>query len=425
MKKVIIVGGGFAGINAAKGLGDKPGFEVTLIDRRNHHLFQPLLYQVAMAGLSPGDIATPIRSILAKYSNIKVLMANAEEVLASEKKIVCDTGTYDFDYLIMACGARHSYFGNNQWEPFAPGLKTITQATEIRRRVFTAFERAEAARTQDERIPSMTFVIVGGGPTGVELAGSIGEMSGHTLTGDFKNIRAAEARVVLIEAGPRILPAFDEDQSARAQKDLEKIGVEVRLGQPVTHIDDQEVRLGDEVIKTKTVLWGAGVVAGKLGTTLGVELDRALRVPVQANLSLKEFPYIFVAGDQANCLGKNGKPLPGMAPVAMQQGRYLAKLMLNIESGNSTSVFKYVDKGKMATIGRSSAVAQSGKMKLNGFVAWLAWLFIHILYLSGFKNRLFVFAQWTWSYLSYRRGSRLITGKKWRFYEDNDDRPAD
>ena len=417
MKKVIIVGGGFAGLNAAKKLGNKPGFEVLLIDRRNHHLFQPLLYQVAMAGLSPGDIAAPIRSLLAKYNNIKVVMANAEKVLAKEKKIICSTGEYNFDYLIMACGARHAYFGNDHWEEFAPGLKTITQATEIRRRVFTAFERAEATDNPDDRVVNMTFVIVGGGPTGVELAGSIGEMSKYTLNKDFKSINAREAKVILIEAGPRILPAFDEDQSARAQEDLEKLGVEVRLGKAVTHIDANEVHIGDEVIKTKTVLWGAGVVAGRLGKTLGVELDRSLRVPVEADLSLKDHPYIYVAGDQANSKGKDGKPLPGMAPVAIQQGLYLANLLIAKEKGQKTGAFKYLDKGKMATIGRSSAVAHSGKMKLNGFIAWLAWLFIHILYLSGFKNRLFVLAQWTWSYFSYRRGSRLITGKKWKFYE--------
>ena len=421
MKKVIIIGGGFAGINAARSLGNKKGFEVTLIDRRNHHLFQPLLYQVAMAGLSPADIAAPIRSILAKYKNVNVVMDYAKKVDPEAKKVTCESGEYNFDLLIMACGARHSYFGHNEWEQYAPGLKTINQATEIRRRVFMAFEKAEQAKTNVEMIKHLTFVIVGAGPTGVELAGAIGEMNRYTLGEEFSKLDVSKTRVILIEAGPKILAAFDDDQSTRAQQDLQKLGVEVRLGQPVTHIDADCVKLGDETIPTSTVLWAAGVEASRLGKSLPVELDRAGRIPIEADLSMKQFPYIFVAGDQANFTGEDGRPLPGMAPVAMQQGRYLGKLLLARDSGKDVGGFKYTDKGKMATIGRSSAIAHAGKIKLNGFIAWLAWLFIHILYLSGFKNRLFVFIQWTWSYLSFHRGARLIIGKKWRFYEDPQD----
>ena len=418
MKKVLIIGGGFAGINAARGLGNKEGFEVTLIDRRNHHLFQPLLYQVAMAGLSPADIAAPIRTILAKYKNVKVVMDYAQKVLAAEQKVICEHGEYEFDLLIMACGARHSYFGHSEWEQYAPGLKTLNQATEIRRRVFMAFEKAERSDSAEEIQRNLNFVIVGAGPTGVELAGAIGEMARYTLGEEFRDLDISQTKVVLIEAGPRILAAFDEDQSKRAQQDLEKLGVEVRVGQAVTHIDAQCVKLGEEVIATSTVLWAAGVEASRLGKSLPIELDRAGRIPIEQDLSLKQFPYIFTAGDQANFTGEDGRPLPGMAPVAMQQGRYLGKLLVAREQGKDIDGFKYVDKGKMATIGRSSAIAQAGKIKLNGFIAWLAWLFIHILYLSGFKNRLFVFMQWTWSYLSFHRGARLIIGKKWRFYDD-------
>jgi NADH:ubiquinone reductase (H+-translocating) len=419
MKKVIIIGGGFAGINAARNLGNKEGFEVTLIDRRNHHLFQPLLYQVAMAGLSPADIAAPIRTILKKYTNIKVVMDYAMKVDPEDKKVVCEGGVYDFDLLIMACGARHSYFGNNNWEQYAPGLKTINQATEIRRRVFMAYEKAEKACDDLEMTRHLTFVIVGAGPTGVELAGAIGEMNRYTLGEEYSELDLKKTRVLLIEAGPRILAAFDEDQSTRAQNDLEKLGVEICLGKAVTHIDEKCVKLGDELIHTSTVLWAAGVEASRLGKSLPVELDRAGRVPIEADLSMKQFPFIFVAGDQANCKGKNGEALPGMAPVAMQQGRFLAKLLVAREKGKDIGNFKYVDKGKMATIGRSSAIAHAGKIKLHGFIAWLAWLFIHILYLSGFKNRFFVFVQWSWSYLSFHRGARLIIGKKWRFYSDD------
>ena len=417
MKKVVIIGGGFAGLNAAKKLGNKHDFKVTLIDRRNHHLFQPLLYQVAMAGLSPSDIAAPIRSLLAKYKNITVLQGNALKVDGENNKVICDIGEYEYDYLLLACGARHSYFGNEQWEEFAPGLKTLNQATEIRRRVLSAFEKAESSHDPATRKKALTFVIVGAGPTGVEMAGAIGEMSRFTLAKDFRNIDARLTRIILIEHGPRILAAFDEDQSARATRDLEKLGVQVWTSSPVTEIDEHGVKIGDERIEADTVLWAAGVEASRLGRTLNTEADRQGRVVVKEDLSIEKYPNVFVAGDQAHREIEEGKPLPGLAPVAMQQGRYFAELVINREKGKETPPFKYFDKGKMATIGRSKAIAQTGKLKLNGFIAWLAWLFIHILYLTGFKNRLFVVIQWGWSYFSFRRGSRLIVGKQWRFYD--------
>ena len=417
LKKVLIIGGGFAGLSAARRLGNRRDLQVTLIDRRNHHLFQPLLYQVAMAGLSPADIAAPIRSLLAKYKNITVYKGIAEKVFANENKVVCDIGTFDYDYLILACGARHTYFGNNTWEEFAPGLKTLNQATEIRRRVLDAFETAEASQDAEERKKALTFVIVGGGPTGVELAGAIGEMSRFTLAKDFKNIDARLTRIILIEFAPRILMAFDEDQSAIATRGLEKLGVQVWTNSKVTNIDATGVSVGEEHIKANTVLWAAGVSASKLGNTLNVEQDRQGRVIVEDDLSLKTFTNVYVAGDQAHTKDKEGKPLPGLAPVAMQQGKYIANNILAKINGRTLPPFKYIDKGKMATIGRSKAIAHSGKIKLHGFIAWLAWLFIHILYLTGFKNRLLVVLQWGWSYVTFRRGSRLIVGKKWRFFD--------
>ena len=422
MKKVVIIGGGFAGLNAAKKLGNKKDIEVTLIDRRNHHLFQPLLYQVAMAGLSPSDIATPIRSLLSKYKNITVLQGNAQKINAEKNQVICDIGTYDYDYLLMACGARHCYFGNEHWEEFAPGLKTLNQATEIRRRVLSAFEKAESNQDPSVRKKAMTFVIVGAGPTGVELAGAIGEMSRFTLAKDFRNIDARLTRIILVEHGPRILAAFDEDQSARATRDLEKLGVQIWASSAVTEIDEHGVKIGDERIEADTVLWAAGVEASKLGKTFESESDRQGRVVVKEDLSVEKYPNVFVAGDQAHREIEEGKPLPGLAPVAMQQGRYFGDLVLAREKGKEIGPFQYFDKGKMATVGRSKAIAHTGKLKLNGFPAWLAWLFVHILYLTGFQNRLFVVIQWGWSYLSFRRGSRLIVGKQWRFYDQEDDK---
>jgi NADH dehydrogenase len=415
MPHVLIIGGGFAGLNIAKNLGGIPDIEVTLVDRTNHHLFQPLLYQVAMAGLSPADIAAPIRSLVSQYRNVRVLLGEVHAVNLPQKKIVTNFGELEFDYLILACGARHSYFGHDEWEEYAPGLKTLEQATEIRRRVLSAYEEAECSRSAEDRKRLLTFVVVGGGPTGVELAGAIGEMSRFTLAKDFRNIDAKLARVILLEAGPRILPMFSEQQAARATRDLEHLGVQVWTGSAVTKIDTQGVEVGSERIQSATVLWAAGVKASSLGQEAGLNVDRQGRVIVEPDLSVKGHPNVFVAGDQSSFTHQTGKPLPGTAPVAMQQGRYLARLIRDESRGKPRKPFHFVDKGQMATIGRSRAIVETGKFKFAGFPAWVVWLVVHIYYLTGFKNRLLVVLQWAWSYLSFRRGARLIVTKEWRF----------
>jgi len=415
MSHVLIIGGGFAGLNAAKGLGGVEGVEVTLVDRTNHHLFQPLLYQVAMAGLSPADIAAPIRSMLSRYRNIRVLQGEIRSLDLPGKQATADFGELTFDYLILACGARHSYFGHDEWEPFAPGLKTLEQATEIRRRVLVAYEAAERTKNPDDRKRLLTFVVVGGGPTGVELAGAIGEMSRFTLAKDFRNIDPTLARVILVESGPRILSMFSDEQAARATRDLEHLGVQVWANSAVTKIDADGVECGAERIRSATVLWAAGVKASPLGAAAGMETDRSGRVIVQPDLSVKGHPNVFIAGDQACFTHQTGKPLPGTAPVAMQQGHYLARLIRRELAGKPREPFRFVDKGQMATIGRSRAIVEIGRFKLAGFPAWVLWLVVHIYYLTGFKNRLLVVLQWAWSYLSFRRGARLIVNKEWRF----------
>jgi len=414
MPHVLIIGGGFAGLNAAKGLGGVRGVKVTLVDRTNHHLFQPLLYQVAMAGLSPADIAAPIRSMLSRYSNICVLQGELRSLDLARNVAVTDFGELNFDYLILACGARHSYFGHDEWEEFAPGLKTLEQATEIRRRVLSAYEEAERTKSPDDRKRLLTFVVVGGGPTGVELAGAIGEMSRFTLAKDFRNIDPTLARVILLEAGPRILPTFDEQQAARATRDLEHLGAQVWTNSAVTKIDADGVEIGGERIRAATVLWAAGVKASPLGQAARLEVDRQGRVLVEPDLSVKGRKNVFVAGDQACFTHQTGKPLPGTAPVAMQQGRYLAQTIRRELSGKTRRPFRFVDKGQMATIGRSRAIVEIGRLKMAGFPAWLLWLVVHIYYLTGFKNRLLVVLQWAWSYVSFRRGARLIVSKEWR-----------
>ena len=424
MAKVLIIGGGFVGLNAAKGLGNAPDVEVTVVDRTNHHLFQPLLYQVAMAGLSPADIAAPIRSMLARYRNITVLHGEVTAIDLATKTVTADFGELTYDYLILACGARHSYFGHDEWEEFAPGLKNLEQATEIRRRVLSAYEEAERTKSPEDRKRLLTFVVVGGGPTGVELAGAIGEMSRFTLAKDFRNINAALARVMLIEAGPRILPQFSEELAARATRDLEHLGVQVWTNSAVTKIDAQGVEIRGERIDAATVLWAAGVKASSLGAAAGMEVDRQGRVLVEPDLSVKGHPNVFVAGDQSSFLHQTGQPLPGTAPVAMQQGRYLARLIRGDLTGKPRVPFQFVDKGQMATIGRSRAIVEMGRMKLAGFPAWLIWLVVHIYYLTGFKNRLLVVLQWAWSYLSFRRGARLIVNKEWRTKPKRDELPA-
>jgi NADH dehydrogenase len=416
-KRVVIVGGGFAGLNAAKGLAGAADIEVTLLDERNHHLFQPLLYQVATAGLSPAEIAAPIRAILSGARNVTVLRERVSEVRLNEHAVLTESGDHTYDFLILACGSKHAYFGHEEWEAHAPGLKTLEQATEIRRRILTAFEEAEKENEPGRKRALLTFAVVGGGPTGVELAGAIGEMSRYTLARDFRQADPTLARIILIEAGPRILPSFDDSLASRAVRDLESLGVQVWTESAVTNIDAEGVDIGTERLACRTVLWAAGVRASSLGGGLGVKLDRQGRVIVKADLGLPSHPDVFVAGDQAHFVGPDGNPLPGMAPAALQQGRYLAKRIRALAKGDAYPAFRFVDKGQMATIGRRRAILQSGRTKIAGIAAWIAWLVIHIYYLAGFKNRLFVVLQWAWSYLTYRRGARLIIEKRWRFYD--------
>jgi len=426
MVEVLIVGGGFAGLRAARDLGSIAGIDVTLFDSRNHHLFQPLLYQVATAGLSPAEIAAPIRSILSAHRNIRVLDERVEGVDLDRRRILTRDADHAYDVLILACGARHSYFGHPEWEEYAPGLKTLAQATEIRTRVLRAFEEAEKQADPERQRALLTFVVVGGGPTGVELAGAIGEMSRFTLARDFRRIDPTLARVILIEAGGRILPAFAPELASRAVRDLESLGVQVWTQSAVTKIDGTGVEIGNERVETGTALWAAGVEASKLNLDLGQDLDRQGRVHVRADLSLPRHPEVFVAGDQASVAGPDGRPLPGVAPVAMQQGAYLARrIKAWVRDEPFTEPFVYTDKGHMATIGRRRAVLQLGRLQLGGFIAWLTWLVVHVYYLVGFKNRIFVVLQWAWAYLTYRRGARLIVDREWRDHPELKARPSD
>jgi len=411
-----VVGGGFAGLSAARALGREPEVEVTLVDRRNHHLFQPLLYQVATAGLSPAEIAAPIRSLLSRFSNVRVLRSEAQRVDLATRTLHTDAGPLPYDWLVLACGARHAYFGHEEWEPFAPGLKTIEQATEIRRRVLDAFEEAEKETDRARQKALLTFVVVGGGPTGVELAGAIGEMSRFTLARDFRRIDPKLARIVLIEAGPRILPMLAPELASRAVRDLEWLGVQVWTASPVTNVDGKGVEVGAERIESATVLWAAGVRAEAIGGTLGVELGPGGRVPVAADLRLARHREVFVAGDLAQARNPDGRELPALAPVALQQGRFVARQIRRELRGEPPEVFHYADRGTLATIGRSRAVGQVGTWKVTGAFAWLVWLLVHIYYLVGFKNRVVVVIQWAWSYFRFRRGARLIVEKDWRFY---------
>lgn len=417
MKKVVILGGGFAGLNAARKLGGVRDIEVTVIDRENHHLFQPLLYQVAMAALSPADIAAPIRSLL-NSANARIIKASVQRIDVTQRHVMTDAGEFAYDYLLVACGAQHAYFGHEEWEPYAPGLKTLSQATEIRRRVLEAFEAAERETDSQARRRNLTFVVVGGGPTGVELAGAIGEMSRYTLARDFRSIDPRQTRVMLVEAGPRILPAFDAKLAARAMRDLESLGVQVWTSAKVTEVNAQGVVIGNEQIAAATVLWGAGVRASDVGRTLGAEVDQVGRVLVNPDLSIAAHPEVFVAGDLARCNGADGKPLPGVALVAMQEGIYVAKTIKNDLAGKPRAPFKYFDMGQLATIGRSRAVCEIFGVRLTGLIAWWVWLLVHIYRLSGFRNRLIVLIQWAWSYLTFTRGARLIVGKEWRAYEE-------
>ena len=420
MKQVTIVGGGFAGLNAAKVLSNAKSVEVTCIDRSNHHLFQPLLYQVATAGLSPAEIAVPIRSLFSRSKNIRVLQGTAQSVDLQAKRLVTDVGELDYDYLILACGAQHAYFGHDEWEEHAPGLKTLAQATEIRRRILTAFEKAESEPDGSTRKKLLTFVVIGGGATGVELAGSLGEMSRYTLARDFRNIDPKLTRVILVEAGPRILPYFDPALASKATRALESLGVQVWTSSPVTRIDADGIQIGEERIRTATVLWAAGIRASALNSTLGYKLDQLGRAIVEPDLSLDGHPEVFVVGDQAHFAHQTGKPLPALAPVALQQGRFVAQNILREITGHPRQAFEYSDKGQMATIGRSRAIGEMARIKIWGFVAWIAWLLVHIYYLAGFKNRLFVVFQWALAYMTYQRGARLVLDREWRTYQSQE-----
>jgi NADH dehydrogenase len=418
-KQVVIIGAGFAGLNAAKALADHDDVHVVLIDQKNHHLFQPLLYQVATAGLNPADIAAPIRSYFANDHNISVHLRQVRRLNLAEKWVGAEEGVeLGFDFLILACGAQHSYFGHPQWEEFAPGLKTVEQAIEIRRRILSAFEVAENEIDEDRQRALLNFVVVGGGPTGVELAGAIADISRTVLVKDFRRINPASARVILVEAGPRILPAFPEDLAARAAKDLTRLGVEVLTGKAVEEIDADGVRIGPDRIPSKTVIWAAGVKADIISEGLGVELDRAGRIKVGPDLSIPGHPDVFVVGDLTHFEMEDGQLVPGLAPAAIQMGKAAAKNILATIHGKPRKPFHYFDKGIMATIGKRKAIAQTGKLKLTGYLAWLAWLFIHILYLVGFRNRVAVLLEWAWSYLFSKRGSRLITSDDWKLFQE-------
>lgn len=407
--RVVIVGGGFAGLYAAKWLGREP-LEVTVVDRRNHHLFQPLLYQVATAALNPSDIAAPIRSILRKQRNTRVILGDVVAIDKARRLVTTTDGELPFDYLILATGATHSYFGNDQWEAFAPGLKSIEDALEVRKRVLLAYEAAEKESDAAARNALLTFVVVGGGPTGAELAGALAEIGRHAMERDFRAIDPTGVRVVLVEGVDRVLSSFAPSLSARAEEQLRKIGVEVRTKSRVTAIDANGVTMGDEKIEARTVLWGAGVQASPVSKCLGVPLDKAGRVIVEPDLSIPGSPEIFVAGDLAH-LEQDGKLVPGVAPAAMQQGAHAAANIVRLTRGERTVPFRYHDKGSMATIGRAAAIAEFPRLKLSGLPAWLAWLFVHILFLIGFRNRILVLIQWAWAYVTFQRGARLITGE--------------
>ena len=417
--RVVIVGGGFGGLNAARALADAP-VDVVLVDRSNHHLFQPLLYQVATAALSPADIASPIRKVLKKQANAAVVLAEAREVDPEREVVRTDLGDIGFDVLVLAAGATHSYFSNDHWAPYAPGLKTIDDATEIRRRFLLAFEAAELEQDPEARLAALTFVVVGAGPTGVELAGALSEIAHEAIPHDFKMIDTTTARVVLVELKDRVLPAMDERCSKDAHRALEELGVEVMVGTEVTAIDEGGVTMGGDRIDADNVFWAAGVQASPLGRSLGVELDRAGRVKVEPDLSIPGHDRIFVIGDQAHAVDpETGAMVPGLAQGAIQGGRYVAGIIADEAEAAAAGrpaperePFRYRDKGTLATIGRNKAVADIRGLKLRGFVAWFLWVVVHVMFLVSFRNRMAVMSGWIWSYLFYDRGARLITGNR-------------
>jgi NADH:ubiquinone reductase (H+-translocating) len=407
--KVITVGAGFGGLYAARSLAHLP-VQLTVLDRKNHYTFQPLLYQVATAGLSPGDISAPIRWVLRGARNAEVLLANVTGFDLERREVIADDLRLSYDYLVVATGAMHAYFGHPEWEKRAPGLKTLEDALEIRNRVLLAFEVAERQAAVTRQHEPLAFVVVGGGPTGVELAGTLAEITRTALAQDFRNIDPKRTRILLLEGGPRILPAYAEDLSREAQQQLQKLGVEVRTSTVVTGVEPHAVRIGNSMLPATVTLWAAGVAASPLGRALGAEVDRAGRVFVQPDLSLPGHPEVFVIGDLAAFRAENGEMLPGVAPVAIQEGKAVAQNIKRDLAGKGRKNFHYLDKGSLATIGRAAAVAQFGKIHISGFLAWLSWLFVHIFFLIGFRNRFVVMFQWAWSYFTFERGVRLITG---------------
>jgi NADH:ubiquinone reductase (H+-translocating) len=408
-QQVVIVGGGFAGLTAARRLAKLP-VRVTLIDHKNHHTFQPLLYQVATAGLSPADIAAPIRWILRGRPNTEVLLGEVVDFDLNNRVVKLRDGQISYDYLIVAAGAQHSYFGHDNWEPFAPGLKTIEDGIEIRRRVLLAFELAERQAASGAGQMELDFIVVGAGPTGVELAGTLAEISRQALAQEFAAIDPKRTRIVLLEGGPRVLPAYPEDLSRSAEEQLRQLGVEVRTSAIVTNVEADAVHIGETRLPASVILWAAGVAASPLGKKLGAPVDRAGRVLVENDLSVPGRREVFVVGDLAALKDEQGKMIPGVAPAAIQQGGATARNIARDLSGEPRAPFHYNDKGSLATIGRAAAVAQFGKLHISGFIAWLSWLFVHIFFLIGFRNRLIVMIQWAWSYFTYQRNARLITG---------------
>ena len=408
--RVVVVGAGFGGLQAARRLARYP-VRVTLIDRKNHHTFQPLLYQVATAGLSPGEIAAPIRWIMRGQRNVEVLLGEVQDFDLLRRLVKLPDADIAYDYLIVAAGVTHAYFGHDEWEAFAPGLKTIEDALEIRRRVLLAFELAERQAARGEGLVPLNFVVVGGGPTGVELAGTLAEIARRVLADEFVSIDPKRTRIILLEGGPRFLPTYPEDLSRSAEEQLRRLGVEVHTSAMVTGVEPAAVWMGQTSIPAAVTLWAAGVAASPLGRKLGAPTDRAGRVLVNPDLSLPGHPEVFVIGDLASLQDEGGKMLPGVAPAAMQEGVAAAGNIARDLRGEARQAFHYFDKGSLATIGRAAAVAQFGKVHISGFIAWLSWLFIHIFFLIGFRNRIIVLLQWAWSYLTYERGARLITGE--------------
>jgi NADH dehydrogenase len=408
---VLIIGGGFAGLSAARAL-RRADVRVTLLDRRNHHVFQPLLYQVATATLSPSDIAAPIRWILRRLKNVRVLLGEAARIDVDARRVeLADGGSIDYDWLIVGTGASHAYFGHADWEPHAPGLKTLEDAIDIRRRILIAFERAEREEDAARRRELLTFVIVGGGPTGVELAGTLAEIARQTLRDEFRSIDTSRASIVLVEAGPTILPTFPEPLRDAARRSLAQLGVEIREGTAVTSVDAHGVVAGGTRVDSGTVLWAAGVAASPLVATLGVPLDRAGRVIVEPDLSIPGHPEVFVVGDAAAFLHQGGKPLPGVAQTAMQGAAHAARTIIGRLRGEPSRPFHYRDLGSMAIVGRRAAISDLGWLRFSGVAAWLAWLFLHIFMLIGFRNRVVVLFEWAVAYVTFQRGARLITGE--------------